>query len=301
MTASESITEQRRQVWLQKDDPEIRIFYIETRPSSGHEKGTILLIHGFPETSYQFRHVMGPLAKAGYRVVAPDYRGAGYSSKPPSGFTKDVLAADLQALLIQHLGVKGGVHVVGHDIGGMIAHAYAAQFPEHVASVIWGECPLPGSKVYDETKHTPTLWHFDFQSQTDMAETLVSGKEKIYLKHFYDRLGQNPQAFLNEDLDFYTSQYAMPGALRCGFTVYESFETDKVHNRDWLNNNGKIVPRAMILSGEHSFIAEVAQGMASEFYKNVKHELVAGAGHWIAEENPVDFIEKVLGFVETRT
>lgn len=287
-----------RQIWLQQADPEIRIHYIDCLPISGKHKGTILLIHGFPETSYQFRHVTVPLAEAGYRVIVPDYRGAGYSSHPPDGYTKDVLAQDLYKLVTEHVGIKEPIHVVGHDIGGMIAHAYVVQFPSHVASVIWGECPLPGTNFYEDTKHTAPLWHFDFQAQSDIAVALVSGKEKIYLKHFYDRLSQNPAAFSNEDLDFYTTQYSMPGAIRSAFHVYRMFDTDAVHNQEWLKKGGKVEVRSMILSGEHVFMTAGALEMASEMYSNVEMGIVEGSGHWLAEENPKDFVRKVLGFVE---
>ena len=105
--ASESIPKtQDRQAWIQQSDPEIRIFYTECRPLSNEPKGTILLIHGFPETSYQFRHAIVPLAQAGYHVLAPDYRGHGYSSKPPSGYTKEILAQELYKLVTEHVGIK---------------------------------------------------------------------------------------------------------------------------------------------------------------------------------------------------
>ena len=295
-----STVSHHRQIWLQQANPEIRIHYIEVLPTSAEPKDTILLIHGFPESSYQFRHVTGPLARAGYRVIVPDYRGAGYSSHPPDGYTKDVLAQDLYKLVTEYVGIKEPIHVVGHDIGGMIAHAYAAQFPASVASIIWGECPLPGTKFYEDTKHTPPLWHFDFQGQSDIAVSLVSGKEKMYLKHFYDRLAQKPEAFSNEDLDFYTNQYSQPGALRCGFHVYRMFDTDGVHNQEWLKRNGKVEVRSLVLSGEHVFMTAGALEMASEMYSNVEQGIVEGSGHWLAEENPEGFVKKVLAFVEKR-
>jgi pimeloyl-ACP methyl ester carboxylesterase len=131
-------------------EPDLRIAYIESAPgSSGTSKGVILLIHGFPQTSFQFRHVIKPLAEAGYRVLAPDYRGAGRSSKPLTGFTKFTMAHDLVRLL-DALGIDEKVHVVGQDIGGMIAFAMAARHPSRVASVNWGECPLPGTSVHEE-------------------------------------------------------------------------------------------------------------------------------------------------------
>ncbi|KAI4238801.1 MAG: hypothetical protein L6R40_005656 [Gallowayella cf. fulva] len=286
-----------RQVWLQQSDPEIRIHYVEAKPTSTH-KGTILLIHGFPESSYQFRHVMGPLSSAGYRTIAPDYRGAGYSSRPVTGYTKKVLATDLHDLLTQHLSITDPVHVIGHDIGGMVAHAYAALFPEDVASLIWGECPLPGTTIYDDWKHTPALWHFNFHSVPDLPELLVTGHEKQYLKHFYDRLGQNPAAFTEADLDFYATLYSAPGAMRAGFNVYRTFEEDKVDNQGWLQEKGKVKVRAMILGGEQTLEALRSESMAKEVNETVVAGVVEGSGHWIAEENPQDFVKKVLGFIE---
>lgn len=131
-------------------EPSVHIAYIDCpSKSKKSEQGVILLVHGFPQTSYQFRYVINPLAAAGYRVLAPDYRGAGASSKPATGFTKAVMARDLVRLL-NALEIHEPVHVIGHDIGGMIAFAMAAKHPSRVASVNWGECPLPGTSVYAE-------------------------------------------------------------------------------------------------------------------------------------------------------
>lgn len=114
---------------------EVTIHYIDCPAPSGKSKGTILLIHGFPQTAYQFRHVITPMSDAGYRIIAPDYRGAGHSSHPRDGYTKSIMAADLHTLVVDHLKITEPVHVVGHDIGGMIAHAYAAWFPKDTRSV----------------------------------------------------------------------------------------------------------------------------------------------------------------------
>jgi len=204
-------------------------------PEGSKKKGTILLIHGFPESSYQFRHVIAPLSHAGYHVIAPDYKGHGFSSQPvtrDTGYTKKELAKELFQLITEHLKINDKIHIVGHDIGGMIAHAYVAQFPDHVASINWGECPLPGSTLYDDIKHTKAVWHFDFQSHyPELSAALVQGKERTYLKHFYDRLSQNSAVFTTEVVDFYTMQYSMPDALRCSFLSYRAFETDSEDNR----------------------------------------------------------------------
>ena len=240
---------------------------------------------------------MQPFSDAGYRVIAPDYRGAGYSSHPPDGFTKDVLSSDLHRL-VGLLDIKDRIHVVGHDIGGMIAHAYAAQFPNDVASVIWGECPLPGTEFYERTKHDAPLWHFNFHSQGDIAEALVAGKEKIYVKHFFDRLAQNPAAISNDDLDFYAQQYSAPGAIRCAFATYRMFEQDAETNRQWASRT-KVKVKNMVLNGGQSFLGSEQMGMAKQMYENPREGLVEGSGHWLAEENPGDFVQKVLGFIES--
>lgn len=293
-----------RQIWLNRSDPEVRIYYMECQPPKNAEKkGTILLIHGFPQSSYQFRYVIEPLALAGYHVLAPDYRGHGFSSRPlgDTGYTKKELANDIFQLVTHHVGIKEKIHVVGHDIGGTIAHAYVSQFPEHVASVIWGECPLPGTDVFDNIKHSQTLWHFDFQSHNpDMAVALVQGRERMYLKHFYDRLTQNAAVFTPEVLEFYTMQYQMPDALRCAFLSYRAFTEDAKHNREWKAQNGKVNVRSMILSGDHSFIAEAAEAMAKEMYENVRHGTVKDSGHYLAEENPDSFVEEVVKFIEEK-
>ncbi|KAL8641846.1 MAG: hypothetical protein Q9228_001393 [Teloschistes exilis] len=289
-----------RQVWLEQEPEEVRIHYVEANPPAGtQKKGTILLIHGFPETSYQFRHVIPPLSSAGYRVIAPDYRGAGYSSRPTTGYTKKVLATDLHTLVTDKLGVQDPVHVIGHDIGGMVAHAYAHLFPESCASLIWGECPLPGTAVYDTYKHSPALWHFSFHTVPNLPELLTTGHERQYLKHFYDRLAMNPAAYTEADLDFYAGQYASPGAMRAGFNVYRAFEEDKVDNLRWLGEKGKVQVRAMLLSGEGTFEALGSEEAAREVDEDVRVGKVEGSGHWIAEENPEGFVKEVLGFIES--
>lgn len=304
MAASQSVMVHQRQIWLNRSDPEIRIHYMESLPiqDNKEKKGTILLVHGFPQTAYQFRLVMVPLAEAGYHVIAPDCRGHGFSSKPLSttGYTKRELSNDFHQLLTRHLGlVDQKVHLVGHDIGAMITHAYVAQFPDHVASVTWGEVPLPGSTIYDKTKHTRELWHFDFQSHNpELSAALVAGKERMYLKSFYDRFTQNQAVFTTDVVDFYAMQFSMPDALRCAFLTYRQFEIDAEHNRQWREKNGKVKVRSMVLSGDRSFIVNEAEAMANEFYANVTTSVVPNCGHYLAEENPEGFVSELITFIE---
>ena len=281
------------------DAREVRIHYIDCPSLSETEKCVILLIHGYPNTSYQWRHVITPFAKAGYRVIAADYRGAGDSSHPKSGYDKVTIANDLYKVAHDHLGVKSPLHVVGQDIGGMIAHAYAASHPDHTRSVMWGECPLPGATPYESGfKNSPGMWHFTFQQQLDLPELLTQGREKIYIKHFYDRLCFNPVGITPRDVDHYATSFAQPGGMRAGFELYRAFPQDAKDNRAMLDQGGQLKMPAAALCGEMSLLLEVAEEQTREFYKAVEVVTVDKSGHWTAEENPQDFVEKVLRFVE---
>ncbi|KAL9120308.1 MAG: hypothetical protein Q9187_003137 [Circinaria calcarea] len=291
-----------RNAFLSTQPEPLRLHYLDyppppTSPSSS-PKGTILLLHGYPQTSYQFRHVLEPLASHGYRLIVPDYRGAGFSSRPRDGYTKSVMASDIFTLLTEHLGIREKVHVVGHDIGGIIAHAYAARYPEHTASLTWGECPLPGTKAFEEVKNTPDMWHFTFHAQTDLPEALVAGRERIYLQHFFTCEAVNPTAISTEDLEHYTVQFAQAGAMRAGFDLYRAFPTDAEENRKWVEEKGKCKVPCLALSGAESPLKEIAGDMAAEMYEDFQVAEAAGSGHYVAEEAPEEFVRLVVEFVE---
>jgi pimeloyl-ACP methyl ester carboxylesterase len=275
---------------------QIRLNYIESLPSS-EPKGTILLIHGFPQTSYQFRHVITPLSDAGYQVIAPDYRGAGQSSKPQNGYEKTQMAQDLHILIRDHLNMKGKIHVVGHDIGGMIAFAYASRYSNDVASVIWGECPLPGTSTYEQIKGSPDVFHFVFHQVPDLPEFLIAGKEREYCKHFFDKIIYNSAAITLEDLDHYALAYEQPGAIRAGLEVYRAFEKDAEENRSWLKTHGKVKVPSLLMMGGKFMLAQSAETMASEFHEGAEVMVIKESGHYIAEEDPEGFVKGVLNFV----
>jgi pimeloyl-ACP methyl ester carboxylesterase len=180
----------------------------------------------------------------------------------------------------------------------MVAHAYAAIHPEHTRSVMWGECPLPGSTPYESGfKTSPGMWHFTFQQQLDLPELLTQGKEKIYIKHFYDRLCFNPAGITALDAEHYATSFAQPGAMRAGFDLYRAFPQDAKDNQALLKKNGKSDVAAAALSGEMSLLREVAQEQTNEFYHKTEQVIVAQSGHWTAEENPEGFVRDVLSFI----
>ncbi|KAL3494128.1 Alpha/Beta hydrolase protein [Aspergillus germanicus] len=293
----------KQNAWIKTTDDDtlsVRISYIDCKPSSTSPlNGVILLIHGFPQTSYQFRHVIRPLADKGFRVIAPDYRGAGQSSHPSYDYRKTTMARDLFILIQDKLGIKSGIHLVGHDIGGMIAHAYVSLYPQYVASVIWGECPLPGTSCFLANKSMPDQFHFLFHCAPDeLAPSLVTGRERMYLNHFFTKLSFNANAITVPDCEYYTLQYSQPGALRCAFELYRAFEQDAKENLESLRLKGKCMRPVLILSGSESRHAHEARDMVTEVYGgDIQIAVVEGSGHYIAEENPDGFVQAVFAYV----
>lgn len=282
------------------NDETVRIAYVDHPTADASPKATIFLLHGFPQTSYQFRHVIPLLAKEGYRCIAPDYRGAGQSSTGHQDFRKSIMAADMIGLL-DALQITEPIHVVGHDIGGMIAFAMASRHPKRVKSVCWGECPLPGTEAYyrDRTDHAVQQFHFIFHCVADLPEALVAGRERIYVSHFLNKITYNLDAFSEADVDLYAAAYARPGAMRCVFGVYRALKADAEENKEWVRVNGKCEVPSLVLSGEVSRHREEAHGMVREMTDSavVEDGIVEGAAHYLAEESPDGFVKAVLPFL----
>ena len=281
----------------------LRIAYRDIPPSEGnHYYGTILFIHGFPLTSYQFRKVLPIFAGQGYRCIAPDYRGAGDSSKPPSDYRKTTMAADLIALL-DSLTITEAIHVVGVDIGGMIAFALSSRYPHRVKTVCWGECPLPGSKAYhrdmNESVRIVEQFHFVLHSIEDLPEALIAGKERLYINHFFSKQTHNLGARTEADIDVYEKAYSQPGAMTAALNLYRAFSTDAKENKDWVKQHTKSTVPTLALCGEYSRHRAETMETALDVtdYYEVELGMVENAGHYLPEENPQGFVNVVLGFL----
>ena len=182
----------------------------------------VILLHGYAQTSHMWRPLMAELAKT-HSVIAPDLRGFGGSDKPAQGYTKKALAQDIHGLAAS-LGLRR-VKLAGHDIGLMVAYAYAAQFPEEIERIALMDAFLPGVGEWQTVWLLRDLWHFHFYGEVPLK--LVEGRERIYLEHFWndfaaDRTRSVPEA----DRRFYAEAYAQPGAMAAGFEVFRAFERD---------------------------------------------------------------------------
>jgi pimeloyl-ACP methyl ester carboxylesterase len=273
-------------------EPGLRLHYVV----AGDGPRTIVLVHGFPQTWWQWHQIIPPLVDAGFRVVAPDYRGAGDSWRPPAGYDKRTMAGDIRSLLQDHLRIDEPVVIAGHDIGLMVAYAYAQRFPDAVSRLVLMDAPLPGTAVFDRVLTDPRVWHFAFHGARDLAETLVAGREREYIQYFVNARIFNPAAITAADLDVYVSAYSAPGAMRAGFEVYRAFGQDADDNRAMLRENGKLTMPVLAIGGAISTTGAVIEEMAREVAEDVTAARIPDTGHWVAEENPQAVLRELLEF-----
>ena len=250
----------------------------------------VILLHGYAENSHMWRPLMGELAKTRL-VIAPDLRGFGQSSKPKGGYDKKTMAQDVHSLAAS-LGFKRAT-VVGHDIGLMVAYAYAAQYPTEVDRIVLMDAFLPGVGDWKTVWLLRDLWHFHFYGETPLK--LVAGRERIYFEHFWNDFAADPKHSVPEaDRRFYAAAYAQPGAMRAGFEVFRNFEQDA---KDFaLFAETKLTMPMLVLTGEKAsgeFLIEQARLVDT----NVDGVVIRGKGHWLMEEAPQEVIPRLVAFI----
>ncbi len=253
----------------------------------------VVLLHGYGETGDMWvadgrrpgprphrdrarpaRH--GPVDQAGRRLRQEDRgrrRGRG------AGRPEDRASAD----------------VVAHDIGNMVAFAFAAQIPTRVTRLVLIDAPLPGIGPWEEILKNPLLWHFRFGGP-DM-ERLVAGRERIYLDRFWNEFSADPANFPEGDRVHYAALYARPGAMHAGFEQFARLRPGRHRQPRVPGRYGKLTMPVLALGGGKSFgpmMATVARAVAD----NVTEGIVPASGHWIMEENPKATIALVRPFLD---
>ena len=250
----------------------------------------VILLHGYAETSRMWRPLIGELAKT-HTVIAPDLRGFDQSSKPDAGYDKKTMAQDVHALAVS-LGFRHG-RVVGHDIGLMVAYAYAAQYPTEVGRLVLMDAFLPGVGDWQSVWLLRDLWHFHFYGEVPLK--LVAGRERIYLEHFWNDFAADPKHSVPEaDRQFYAAAYARPGGMRAGFEVFHAFPRDAKDFAQFAQV--KLTMPMLVLSGEKAsgeFLIQQGRLVATD----VEGVIVRGSGHWLMEEAPDQVIPKLLAFL----
>jgi pimeloyl-ACP methyl ester carboxylesterase len=265
---------------------DVRLHYLEAGKGE-----PVILLHGYAENSHMWRPLMPALAKSRL-VIAPDLRGFGQSSKPSGGYDKKTMAQDVHSL-VTSLGIKRA-SVVGHNIGLMVAYAYAAQYPMEVDRIVLMDAFLPGVGDWKSVWLLRDLWHLHFYGLTPLK--LVAGRERIYFEHFWNDFAADPKHSIPEaDRRFYARAYAQPGAMGAGFEVFRNFEQDAKDFADFAQT--KLTMPMLVLAGEKAsgqFLID--QGRLVD--TSVEGSIIKSSGHWLMEEQPKETMDALVKFLD---
>jgi pimeloyl-ACP methyl ester carboxylesterase len=257
----------------------------------GGKGDPVVLLHGFPQSWYEWRHIMPALAK-NYTVIVPDLRGFGDSSKPLTGYDGKTTAEDIYQLMSQSDFNNRSILLVAHDVGAQTAYSYAAAHPMNVSKLVIMDFSYPGFLPPEFGENGP--WWFAFHQTPNLPEFLIEGKEREYISWFFKELAYNPSAITEEDIDIFANHFSAPGTARSAFEYFRAFPVDAEQNIESSKTNKITIP-VLALGGDiypglggdipGNFAASSLQSLAT----NVTGVTVPLSGHWIPEERP-DFV-----------
>ena len=258
--------------------------------TAGHGPALVLL-HGYAETSLMWKPIVPSLAQR-FTVIAPDLPGIGNSSIPSSGLNMSTSARRIRDAIIA-LGYRD-VYVVGHDIGLMVAYAYAATYPREVKRLALVDAFLPGVAGWEPIYNDPHIWHFRFYGPTPLA--LVRGRERLYFNYFWDDFAADPHRSIPElNRVQYTAAYARPGRMAAGFAYFAAFPQTAAAFATLAQN--KLAIPVLSIGGEKSL--GVALGAQTRLVaSDVTVIVIKNAGHWLMEEAPTQTMTALMQFLE---
>jgi pimeloyl-ACP methyl ester carboxylesterase len=257
--------------------------------TAGHGP-VLVLLHGYAETSRMWKPIMPRLAER-FTVIAPDLPGIGDSSIPADGQDMQTAARRVHAL-VRSLGVEKA-RVVGHDIGLMVAYAYAAQYPADVEKLVLMDAFLPGVDGWEAVYDRPSLWHFRFNGPT--PEALVRGRERTYFEHYWNDFAADPHRSVPEaDRRAYTAAYSRPGRMRSGWAYFVSFP-QAAADFEKLARTRLTMP-VLVIGGEKS-LGQVLGDQTRLVASDVTVVVLEDTGHWVLEENPKGTMDALASFL----
>jgi pimeloyl-ACP methyl ester carboxylesterase len=251
---------------------------------------TVLLLHGYAETSRMWRPLF-PRLTSNFTVIAPDLPGIGGSAIPSDGLDM-VHAATRIHDLVKQLGL-GKAAVVGHDIGLMVAYAYAAQFPADVDRLVLMDAFLPGVDGWEAIYNDPGIWHFRFNGPT--PEALVRGRERTYFEHFWnDQAADKTRSLPKADREAYAAAYARPGRMRAAWAYFVSFQ--QAANDFAKFSHTKLTMPVLSIGGEKANGAALGR-QVQLVATNAKSVTLPNTGHWVMEESPQATMNTLVRFL----
>lgn len=267
---------------------EITMHYV----TAGTGKETLVLLHGYPQSWYCWKDVIEGLSDE-YNMIVPDLRGLGDTTRPAGGYDKKTIAQDVMELL-DALNVSNFA-VVGHDWGGTVAFAVAADNPDRVTHLGVVDVAIPGDGQAN-IGQAGRRWHHTFLQTLDLPEALVEGREHIYFDWFFENYGYTKAAITPEARTEYLRTHTTPGAIRAGFAYYRAITIDVKDNE--ARKDKITIPTLAVGGGEGwgrgSEVAKSLRQMATE----VTELVIPECGHWVPEEKPEILCQALREFIK---
>ena len=258
--------------------------------TTGGSGPAVLLLHGFAETSRMWNPIL-PLLAEKFTVIAPDLPGIGDSSIPSGGMDMKTAAIQIHDLA-RSLGVTKA-RVVGHDIGLMVAYAYAAQFPSEVEKLVVMDAFLPGVEGWEPIYNDPHYWHFRFNGPT--PEALVKGRENIYFAYFWNDLAADKNHSIPEaDRKAYIEAYSRPGRMRASWEYFVSWPQCA---KDFAKMAQTQLTMPVLSIGGDKSLGEPLAAQMKLVATDVAVVIVENSGHWILEEQPKQTTDALMKFL----
>jgi len=263
----------------------VKLHYI----TAGHS-APLILLHGYAETSLMWKPIIPVLAER-FTVIAPDLPGIGDSDIPAHGLDMKSAAIRIHDLA-KSLGVQKA-EVVGHDIGLMVAYAYAAQFASEVTKLVLMDAFLPGVEGWEAVYNNPNIWHFRFNGPT--PEALVQGRERTYFEYFWNDLAADKTRSIPEaDRKAYTAAYARPGRMHAGWAYFVSFQQAA---KDFAQLSQTKLPMPVLTIGGEKSLGEALGQQTKLVATDVTVVVLKDTGHWVLEERPKETTEALQKFL----
>jgi pimeloyl-ACP methyl ester carboxylesterase len=253
----------------------------------------VVLQHGWPQHWYEWRHLIGPLADAGYRVMAPDFRGFGWSEYPPDeDFRKETLVDDLIALCAE-LGY-GRISLVGHDWGGWVGWLLCLRRPDLLDRAVLLSAPPPFPPDRVDPAAVGRLGRLAYQ--LPLAAPLPFAAKRAFLQRMSDLFGGRPP----DEAEAYAATLSQRSQMRATTLLYRQFLTREVGQliaRRYAGQRLTVPVLYMVGDEDLLFYEGLVDEPAPHADADYRGEVLQGVGHFVADEAPDLLRERVLGFL----